>query len=115
MEKVISDMKISKSQEKNSYSISLEGELTLNNVVAIKKELKEALDKCASLELTLQNVTSIDLSWLQLLHSIRKTCKESGKSVTIEMILNPDAELLFARTGFGSLLERSKSNNHTIR
>jgi anti-anti-sigma factor len=110
MQKVISDIKISKSGKKNTCTISLEGELTLNNVASIKKEMIEALEKCDSLQLRIHKVTSIDLSWIQLLHSLKKTCKDSGKHIAIEMILNPDAELLFARTGFGSLLESSKSN-----
>jgi|SRR5687768_9455060 len=114
MKKVISDIKISKSGGTNTCAISLEGELTLNNVTAIKKEMIEALEKCDSLQLRIHNVTLIDLSWIQLLHSLQKTYKDPGKIITIEMILNPDAELLFARTGFGSLLENSKSNNQTI-
>jgi anti-anti-sigma factor len=115
MKQVISDIKISNSVKKNACAISLEGELTLRNVAAIKKELIKALGKCDSLQLSVHNVTSIDLSWIQLFHSLRKTCKDSGKNITIEMMLNPDTELLFTRTGFGSLLKSSESNNQTIR
>src|SRR5688572_7403484 len=115
MKKVISDIKISKSQKKNTCAISLEGELTLKNVDAVKKEIIEELERCDVLQLKLHNVTSIDLSCIQLLHSLTKTCKASGKPIAIEMSLNPDAALLFARTGLGSLLESSQSNNQTIR
>jgi anti-anti-sigma factor len=115
MKKVISDIKISKSGKSNTCTISLEGELTVNNVTAIRKELLQALEKCDRLQLRIYNVTTLDLSWIQLLHSLKKTCEDLGKSTAIEMLLNPDAELLLARTGFGSFLESSKSTNQTIR
>lgn len=114
MTKVISDIKTSKSGKKNTCTISFEGELTLHQVSAIKKGIINALEKCDSLQLKIHKVTSIDLSWIQLLHSLKKTCKDLGKPIAIEMILNPDAELLLARTGFGSLLESGKENNQTI-
>jgi ABC-type transporter Mla MlaB component len=114
MKKAISDITTSKSGRQKVGSISLEGELTLNHITALKKEMMDALETCDSLKLKIQNVTSVDLSWIQLLQSIRKTCRDSGKNVAIEMILNSDAELLLARTGFSSLLESTKSNNQTI-
>jgi anti-anti-sigma factor len=108
MKKIKSDVKISKSEKRNTCAISLEGELTLNNVTSIKKELIDALEKCDSLQLRIRDVKSIDLSSIQLLDSLKKTCKDLGKPIAIEMTLNPDAEILFARTGFGSFLESSK-------
>jgi anti-anti-sigma factor len=114
MTKVKSEVKISKSGKKNTCTMSLEGELTLHHATAIKKEMIEALENGDSLQLKIHKVTSIDLSLIQLLHSLKKTCTDLGKPIAIEMILNPDAALLLARTGFGSLLESPKSNNQTI-
>lgn len=115
MKKAISDIKISKSGTQSTCTISLEGELTVNSVGAFKKEMIEALNLCDGVLLKIQNVTSIDLSWIQLWESLKKTCKSTGKEVAVEMILNPDLEILFVRTGFSSLLKSSKSNNQTTR
>jgi len=114
MKKVISDIKISRSGKQKTCTISLEGELTVNNVAGIKGELIHVLEKCDSLQLRIQNVTSTDLSWIQLLQSLRKTCNNSDKNIAISMILNSDVELLLTRAGFGSLLESAKPNNQTI-
>ena len=115
MRKAITDIKISKSGAQSTCTISLEGELTVNSIGAFKQEMIEALNQCDGVQLKIRNATSIDHSWIQLWEALKKTCKGTGKDVVIEMILNPDQEILFARAGFASLLESSKSNNQTTR
>jgi anti-anti-sigma factor len=115
MKKTQNHTEIFKPGNENNLTISLEGELTLNNATAIRNQLIEALGKCDSLQLKLNQVTSIDLSGIQLLHSLNKTCQYSGKNLAIEISLDRELELLIARTGFESLLESTKSNNQTIR
>jgi anti-anti-sigma factor len=110
-----SDIQIVRSGKKSTCIISLEGELMVNNVTEIKEQIGEALAKCDSVQLRIHQVTSIDLSWIQLFHSIKRTCEETCKDMATEITLPSEIELLFLRTGFNSLLKGTNSNNQTTR
>lgn len=63
--------------------LTLDGELNIQNVADLKIQLAEALEKCESLSLDLENVSRIDLTTLQLLCSVHRTGWTHGKPVRI--------------------------------
>lgn len=63
--------------------LTLDGELSIQNVADLKVQLAEALENCESLTLDLENVSRVDLPTLQLLCSVHRTGWAHGKPVKI--------------------------------
>ncbi|HYC87440.1 MAG TPA: STAS domain-containing protein [Chryseosolibacter sp.] len=85
-------------------NVMLEGDLTIAQAGQIANKLKEMLKKDESLRVTIQNVTSMDLTFIQLLYSFTKTCRQQNKKVLLDIKLNPDLELLLSKCGFNLTL-----------
>lgn len=64
-------------------TLKLDGDLTIQNVAALKVTLRDALDKVSLCKLDLYTVTSIDLAAIQLLHSAFKSAESMGKSLEL--------------------------------
>lgn len=94
---------------KISGKISLEGELTLINAQEVKTKLYEALKKYQALKVSARNVLSLDLSIIQLLYALSKTAGEIKKTVTFDIVVPPETNLLLRKAGFKSLLENQVS------
>ena len=69
-------------------TLKLDGELTIQNVAALKVTLRDALDKVSLCKLDLYTVTSIDLAAIQLLHSAFKSAESMGKSLELIEVEN---------------------------
>ncbi len=76
------DYKIEESDEKKTLSIS--GELIIQNAAELQKILIESLEDTAHLALNIENVTEIDMSCLQLLCSAHKTTLNTDKGLSID-------------------------------
>ena len=67
--------------------VTFEGECTVARAEEIRATLLEALGSGESLELDLSGVTRIDLSFCQLLHSLRKSLDPEGPALTVSSTL----------------------------
>ena len=76
------DYKVEESADKKTLSIS--GELTIQNAAELQNILIESLEDTGHLTLNIENVTEIDMSCLQLLCSAHKTTIETDKRFSID-------------------------------
>lgn len=65
--------------------VVLKGHLIIRNAEAIKQQLLTALTNSQKLELVFENVTKVDLAFLQLLIALKKNCANFEKEVSIVM------------------------------
>jgi ABC-type transporter Mla MlaB component len=61
----------------------LQGELTLDHIRPLQDSLKNALDTVRSLDIDMEDVTEIDLSFLQILCAAHRTAMKTGKTLKL--------------------------------
>ena len=93
-------LNMSDGKEKGEGILSLEGNLTLDNVDQIVRFFREAVDKYPKLSVELSDVISLDLGFLQLLWSLEVAVQQKGDSLGVHMDLNQELEQLLRNTGF---------------
>ncbi len=76
-------------------TLMLSGSLTADQATQIKQDLMKTLDSSSILNLGFQEVTVIDVSFLQLLQSTYLTANRSGKAIQLKQ---PVPELLIKFT-----------------
>lgn len=81
-------------------SITMEGDLTLQNAEQIKQNLVQALKQYQYLSLNIENVENIDLPFIQLLYALKKTVVNSGKELQIAALVPEDLQLILEHSGF---------------
>ena len=102
---------IMRSGDETIGRIALEGELTLIHAAEIKRKLEIALQSNMALLVSIQKVTAIDLSCVQLLCSLLKSSALLNKSVTFDMNVPPETESLLTKAGFKMLFKCETSIN----
>ena len=94
------------SKDKSGISkatLKLENELTYVNVVSLKEEVMRHLPEFDQIYIQ-ANLFQIDLTGIQLLYSIRKTCLAAKKQVVLSIKMNEELQNLLVRSGFNDLL-----------
>ena len=89
-------------KDKNGASkatLKLEQELTYSNVVDLKEEVIKHLHEFDQLHIQ-ANLVQIDLTGIQLLYSIKKTCLSAKKQVFLSIKMNEELENLLVSCGF---------------
>jgi anti-anti-sigma regulatory factor len=84
----------------SAHMLSISGDAGLRNVQDIAGLLRQALDKHSTITVATDDLTSIDVTILQLLVAARKSALASGKTLTLRA--PPDGVLhrLLVQTGF---------------
>ncbi len=77
-------MKISNNQSQQSNCLSLEGEITINEAVQLKEILLGYLTTEEPVTISLEHITKIDTSGLQLLYAAHQTAIHQGKKLSLE-------------------------------
>lgn len=85
--------------------IAFEGECTAARVEEARDMLLRALDSGDPLELDFAAATRIDLAFCQVLHALRKSCREKGIQVTILHGSTSEVAAMAARCGMSELAE----------
>jgi len=81
-------------------SITMEGDLTLQNADQIRLELIQALKQYNYLSLNIVNIENIDLPFIQLLYSLKKTAESKNKELQIAALVPEDLQLILEHSGF---------------
>ncbi|MFW5759098.1 MAG: STAS domain-containing protein [Bacteroidota bacterium] len=76
-----------------------EGALTLSNASEIKKILKEQKQEFTQIALMVKNVVGLDVSFLQIIESWKKSLENNGGKVKIQMDLPYDLKTLLSNAG----------------
>lgn len=85
--------------------IRFSGQLIINNIEKINGDLasKLAIDK--ALEVVIDNPENVDITFIQLIASLRKTWKASGLPFAVTATLKPDLVQLIEKSGLESQLK----------
>lgn len=88
--------------DEGKSSIVFSGDLTFDNITAIKDWVDEFFIDWREnrLNICVQNVDSLDLSFLQLLEVIHAKLKQEGKEIAFTWTLDDELRLLLKHTGF---------------
>jgi len=92
----------SKSKKDNKAEIILESELTIYSIENIQEQILNTLEKHKSISISIQNVSNIDLSFIQFLYSLRITANEQSKQVEMFADLNKETQVLFSNSGISN-------------
>jgi ABC-type transporter Mla MlaB component len=83
--------------------LKIEGELVADNVLPVQTLLLGVLPEAKSVRLVLQEVESLDLAFVQLLWSARRTAAALNKNFTVEGILPDELRPLLQTAGLDGL------------
>jgi len=89
-------------------TISLTGNLSLDEVSDIKLLMMQNLDKYQFFHVLLEDVENIDLGLIQLLYSFRWTVERKSKKVSFTFSLPDEYKTLLEHGGFTELMNINK-------
>ncbi|MFZ2958641.1 MAG: STAS domain-containing protein [Candidatus Ozemobacteraceae bacterium] len=75
--------KIKNAEKPNTWFLQLEGEATLAQAIDLKNLFREGLKVADCLHIELSRLSTVDLSFLQLLCSLHLTARKAGKTVLL--------------------------------
>ena len=90
--------------EDNKLTILLGGELTINTIAEFVEKLQGAIGAYENFYLKLTGVETVDLAFLQVVHSFTQSAKMQGKKVSVSASLSPETILLLKNSGVYSIL-----------
>ncbi len=95
--------------KKNNHEldITFTGQLTINTIKKVTESVKSQITDQSVVNITVKDVDNIDLTFIQLLHSIKHSGKKKGFAVNLSMTLPDDLESLIVNAGFGNLLKQN--------
>jgi len=91
--------------------IEIEGAMTINNVEVLHSKVNEVFEKFDHVELNMSNITEIDLTVIQLFHTIRMTYMSMNKFVYINAEFSRDDRKLLNACGFTEFQTQKPSAN----
>ena len=91
-------------KSKNAGLLSLQGNLSLDNVEQLLRFFREAVEKYKRLSVELKEVAALDLGFLQLLWCLENEMHERGEGIELKMSLPEELEQLLRNTGFSRWL-----------
>ena len=97
-------IKPSKKKGENRVSIILENELTIYSVEKIRNKIIESVLKYDEINFQLKNITNMDLTFIQLFHSIKVSSDKMKKKVSFSVDLSEDIKSLFINSDLYKIL-----------
>ncbi|QHT68141.1 hypothetical protein GXP67_16580 [Rhodocytophaga rosea] len=89
--------------KKKSVQIILEGSLVVGSLHTVKEELTAAINRYPTIQVTVTNVTAIDLTGIQLLFAIKKSSELLHKKLSFSIELPDELNKILSRAGFHNL------------
>lgn len=88
-------VKPSKKKGEKKVTVVLENDLTIYSVDELKKIIDDLYKKYDDLNFEFKNIKNIDLTFVQLLFSIKQSALNDDKKITLDVDMPEDLELLF--------------------
>lgn len=85
-------------------TLFIDDELSFINSNEIKEEVLAHMNDFEQLQIQ-ANIAHIDLTGIQLLYSIKKSCEAVNKQVKFNFKMNGELKNLVSRSGFGELID----------
>ncbi|MCU4155169.1 STAS domain-containing protein [Carboxylicivirga sp. A043] len=80
------------------------GQLIINHIEKIAEAVKSRLKTDKDLQIEIDNPESVDVTFIQLVLSLKATLKANGKTTTIISELKPELQTLVKNSGFQYVL-----------
>ncbi len=90
--------------DKKTVKMQIKGDVILQNLNSIFPEIIANIDKHDNIHLILNEITELDLSAIQLIYSIKKTCDSNNKKFELVLELPEEIELLLKNSGFEKIV-----------
>jgi len=88
----------------DKLTLKFSGSLVINSIEEITNEVKEKMDTGRSIHVYIANPENIDLTFIQLVMSIRKTCINKNIEFTVSAKIKEDLKLLLTNAGFSNII-----------
>jgi len=92
-------------------NITFRGDLTIQSAGQVRRVLREALDSCQTIKISLKDIESIDLSCIQIFCAAHKTAFKADKRLTLDAALPEAAALAIEQSGFDCLKDCGNNEN----
>lgn len=92
-------------QDENMVSMIITGDLIINHISKIKDDIMNSIDYTKNLRIRTINPSSIDITFIQILFSIRRKYENNDLSFSFEGILNEELHGLVSNAGFQDLFK----------
>jgi ABC-type transporter Mla MlaB component len=92
-------------QKDSDLTMVLKGNLTLQNIKKIGKDIQNNLQKNKNIRLKIEEVESIDLSMIQLIYVSKQAAIKDAKKFSVSMSLPDELASLISVNGFSQLLK----------
>ena len=96
-------IKLRKNRSGGKYTVTIDGDLTIECAVEFKKALEKAVES-KGLIIDMERVTQLDLSCLQLLRAARQSLVTQDKQLEIKGGLPENIENWIQDAGYGALV-----------
>ncbi|WP_289053241.1 STAS domain-containing protein [Carboxylicivirga marina] len=84
--------------------IRFSGQLIINHIEKIIEAVKSGLKSDKDLQIEIDNPDSVDVTFIQLLLSLKATLKANGKKTSINAELKAELQTLIKNSGFSYVL-----------
>ncbi len=84
-------------------NITFRGDLTIQSAGEVRRILREALDSCQTIKISLKDIENLDLSCIQLFCAAHKTAFKADKRLTLDATLPEAAIRAIEQAGFDCL------------
>lgn len=91
--------------------IVFSGQLTINYIHKIKEAVSEQIDFSKNIAVKVDNPDNLDITFLQLLQSLRVSAELKKISFSVTATLPNELESLVSNSGFADLLNSNPVNN----
>ncbi len=100
----MSNIKISKKSSEKSgkkhLELTIKGDLVLQNINEIKKELKKTLKNYDYVNIKGKNIERADITFVQIIESLKKQMNKKEEILTTDIEYSYDLKTLFLNAGF---------------
>jgi ABC-type transporter Mla MlaB component len=100
-----SSFSIDVKKEKEQTQLLFAGDLNINHMSKIKSRIAETVDFSDNLNIHVTNPSGIDITFIQLIYSLKKTCEAQGKSFKINGNFSEEMYGLVSNAGFDKLFK----------
>ncbi len=87
------------------------GQLTINYIQKIKDTVSGEVDFSKDITVVVDNPDNLDITFLQLLQSLKKTAELNKRQFEVRSTLPNELESLVSNSGFSDLLNSNPVNN----
>ena len=91
---------IRRKQEGDRAIVTVSGDATVSSAAALKKELVAALQAASAVDVIVEGITAVDITFPQLLCSAHRTAAAWNKSLAVAGLEQERMSTMLLRTGF---------------